>query len=245
MRVRAESGRELAVAPEAHAIRIAGELQRRQVGAGIGRVRLMAVSAMRLSFAKTRRAPECFDDERGFTKPAVFVERPPGNVGIGTAEISWWKCGALRCVVQFTVRARLPQSRLRVALAANRDIIARTNVAKVGGRVSRAVSRAAPRGHGEHVILSGSVAHLAIDATLAKFVVMGARRTGLGDTQLAGVARRTVGLISGGGIELIEAGDLSAPGTRRIDHLPVVDPFLFNCAVLDRKHVDVSARHKR
>src|SRR5207247_2285220 len=132
-------------------------------------MRLMAMPAMRLSLAETRGAPKRLHDEGRFAKPAVLEESPAREVAVWLAQVSREECGTLGGVIHLALRAWLAQSRLPVALPANRDVLARAGVVEIHGRLDDALIGSLSRGHGEHMIPRRAVAHFAVDSALCKF----------------------------------------------------------------------------
>lgn len=99
MRVRAKVGREFAVAPCAHTIRIIRVFQRSGIRRSIRRMRLMTVSAMRLPLAEAGRAPKCLHNEGRFTEPAVLIEGSSGDIAIRLAQMHREERGALSRII--------------------------------------------------------------------------------------------------------------------------------------------------
>src|SRR5260370_965156 len=131
MRMGADIVRELDVALQAHAVRIAGEFQRCRIVGSAFRMRLVTVPAMRLSLAEAGCTPECFHDEGCFAKPSVFIESAPREIAIRLAQVGRVERYALSGIIDLAIRPRLMQRGLCVALTANRDILARPDPVEV------------------------------------------------------------------------------------------------------------------
>jgi len=135
----------LLMALQAHPVRIVPEPQGCGVCRRILRVGVVAASAVRLAFSKTRRTLECLDNECGFAKPAVSIEGFAGELGVWTALVSGRKT------------LWLADRGLGVTLRANFDILRVADALK-GPFLRLAI----------HVRTAGAMTHLAVHSRLSK-----------------------------------------------------------------------------
>ena len=189
---------------------------------------------MFVSAPETCRAHERFPDERGLPKAAILIECTIAQLEIRLV----FQAQIVRrdgSEVHLAIRAEIPLRRLTMTLAADqRGLLMVETRETEWGTVGVGYTRL-PGVHGLDVRRRRSVAHLAIDARLAKGRFLQRLVVEPHQPQLAGVARRAVSLVTGGVSqhwELIQLGPLAA---WRVDQRPIVQPPLFDGTVLDRK----------
>src|SRR5271170_3268160 len=200
-------------------------------------VRIVAGAAGRLSFQEALRSLQRFDDERGLTKPAVPVESFSRKLAEGNALIAHEEITSAG-IVDFAVRSGNAKRRLHVALRADGNEIAITDLGEIHRRIERPFVVGVSVVHRGDVALGWTMAHLAVDAWLAEFAMGGRWVAGIEFVQLAGVADRAIRLVGGGGIGIFPMEEVGAWASGIVDDLPEVHPLLGGGVVLNRKNLD-------
>src|SRR5712671_6574029 len=129
-----------------------------------------------------------------------------------------------------------------MTLRANADEVAIAQIMKIHWRINRALRiRLLACGHLDDVLRRRSVTHLAINARLFEFHIVHIEAAAFYISQLARVANRADGLITGGSSESLPGTYVTAFTGTAIDNFPVVDPTFLQRTVLDGKDVNLAA----
>src|SRR6185312_5691784 len=131
-------------------------------------MRIVATGALRRSFAEAGGSSERFGNKSGLAEPAVFVECAPRELVVRPDLKCSGETSAFCGIVHFASRSHFTDRRLAVALGADPDGLAITDLREIDWTIQRGLGLTMAGLHLLDVPCRWPMAHFTIDTWLKK-----------------------------------------------------------------------------